>query len=48
MCAHLLKEAKAFYNPMVQIDEVSLAQPVNTDSFNSATVGCITANRGCR
>jgi hypothetical protein len=41
MCAHLLKEAKAFDNPMVQVDELSLAQPVNIGPFHSATVGCI-------
>jgi hypothetical protein len=40
MCVDLRKEPKAFDNPMVQVDELSLAQPVNISPFHSATVGC--------
>jgi hypothetical protein len=39
MCMDLRKEPKAFDNPMVQVDELSLAQPVNIGPFHSGTVG---------
>ena len=41
MCAYLLKEAKAFDDTIVQVDELSLAQPVKIGPFHSATIGCI-------
>jgi hypothetical protein len=40
MRTHLPKEAKAFDNPMVQVDEFSFAQPVNIDLYHSATFRC--------
>jgi hypothetical protein len=35
---HLLEEAKAFDNPMVQVDEFGFAQPVDVDLCHLATI----------